>query len=109
METLTLQQAAAFLKIHPITLLHKAKAGQVPGAKIGRRWVFVEIDLIEHIRSQYARRTLQGEHERNIACHSSNAKTRLTGGSKSHPQTDRLYSEALGLPIPERLRSTTTS
>ena len=52
METLTLQQAADYLKIHPVTLQEKARSGEIPGAKIGKRWVFREIDLIEHIRAQ---------------------------------------------------------
>ena len=109
METLTLQEAADFLKIHPVTLLDKANAGIVPGAKIGKRWVFVKIDLIEHIRSQYRRRALQGEHERNITCHSSNARTPQIGGSNSRHAADRRYSEALGLPTSILPRSTTTS
>ena len=45
-KTLDLQQAAALLLIHPATLQAKAKAGAVPGARIGRRWVFVDDDLI---------------------------------------------------------------
>lgn len=98
MDTLTLTEAANFLKIHPVTLLVKAKAGVVPGAKLGKRWVFVNVDLVEYIRSQYPRRALQGEHERNITCHSSNARTLPIGGSKSRPAVDRQYSEALGLP-----------
>jgi len=98
MDTLTLQEAAALLKIHPVTLLQKVNAGVVPGAKIGKCWVFVEIDLIDFIRSQYSRRALQGEHERNTTCHSINAKTPLIGGSSSRPAVDRQYSEALGLP-----------
>ena len=42
MITLTLQQAAALLKIHPVTLQDKARVGAIPGAKIGKFWVFVE-------------------------------------------------------------------
>ncbi|MFN7816456.1 MAG: helix-turn-helix domain-containing protein [Burkholderiales bacterium] len=109
MTTLTLQQAADFLKIHPVTLLTKAKNGEIPGAKIGKRWVFLEIDLMEHIRSQYPRRALQGEHERSITCHSSNAKTPHIGGSNSRPGLDRQYSEVLGLPTRQPPRSITTS
>jgi excisionase family DNA binding protein len=98
MGTLTLQEAAAFLKIHPVTLLGKAHEGSIPGAKIGRRWVFIELDLLEYIRSQYRRRALQGEHKENSLCHSSNARIHPTGGSRSRPATDDLYSKALGLP-----------
>lgn len=98
MSTFTLQQAAEFLKIHPVTLLEKAKTGEVPGAKIGKRWVFLEIDLVDVIRSQYPRRALQGGHERSSTCHSSNARIHRIGGSNSRPATDDAYSKALGLP-----------
>ena len=98
MDTLTLQEAAECLKIHPVTLLEKANAGEVPGAKIGKRWVFVKIDLIEHIRSQYKRRALQGEHMEETRCHSSNVKTPQIGGSKSRLAMDDQYRKALGLP-----------
>lgn len=98
METLTLNEAAEFLKIHPVTLLEKANSGEIPGAKIGKRWVFVKVDLVEYIRSKYLRRALQGEHVEESICHSSNAKTHRIGGSSSRPAVDRRYSEALGLP-----------
>ena len=61
MNTLDLQAAAAFLHIHPVTLQEKARTGEIPGAKIGKCWVFVDVDLVEHIRSQYPRRVLQSE------------------------------------------------
>ena len=98
MNTLTLQQAAALLKIHRVTLLEKARAGEIPGAKIGKCWVFVEIDLIEYIRSQYRRRALQGERMEVSVCHSSNAKAHRIGGSSS-ATTDDEYSKVLALPI----------
>lgn len=61
LETLNLQEAAAFLKIHEVTLSIKATSGEIQGAKIGKRWVFLKVDLIMHIRSQYQLRALQGE------------------------------------------------
>ena len=50
MVTLTLEEAALWLKMHPHTLERKARAGLLPGAKPGRRWVFIEEDLAEWIR-----------------------------------------------------------
>jgi len=108
MSTLTLQQAAALLKIHPVTLQEKARAGVIPGAKIGRAWVFVEIDLLEYIRAQYRRRAFQGDRKEVLECHSANAKTRPTGGSVS-ATTDDEYSKALALPTRRKPGSTTTS
>ena len=54
METFTLKQAAKFLNMHWQTLREKAKSGQIPGAKIGKQWVFIRDDLVSYIRSQYA-------------------------------------------------------
>jgi excisionase family DNA binding protein len=53
MQTLDIKQAAAFLRMHPVTVQSKAKAGEIPGAKPGKSWVFIEEDLVEYIRSQY--------------------------------------------------------
>jgi hypothetical protein len=53
MKTLNLKEAAELLHIHPITLQKRAAAGEIPGSKIGRAWVFVDVDLIDYIRSQY--------------------------------------------------------
>src|SRR5258708_39179575 len=101
MGTLTLQQAAGLLKIHPVTLQDTARAGEIPGAKIGRAWVFVEIDLLEYIRSKYRQRALQGDGKEVLQCHSSNAKTHHSGGS-SWSTTDDEYSKVLALPTRQK-------
>src|SRR6266851_6834826 len=108
MSTLNLQQAAALLKIHPVTLQDKARAGEIPGAKIGRAWVFVEIDLLEYIRAQYRRRALQGEHAEKTQCHSTSAVVHRIGGSNS-ATTDDEYSKVLALPPKQKPGSITTS
>ena len=53
MKTLNLQEAAAFLNMSPEVLRQKVKAGDVPGAKPGKCWVFLEDDLAEYIRTAY--------------------------------------------------------
>lgn len=108
MKTLTLQQAADLLKLHPVTLQGKAKAGLIPCCKIGRRWVFVDIDLIEHIRAQYNLRALEGEHERKQICHSTNAKTQQFGGLKSL-SLEKCYKEALGLTTKSKPKNSMTN
>ena len=95
METLTLEEAAELLKMHPATLQEKARSGEIPGAKPGKCWVFVDVDLIEYIRSKYKRRALQSEQTGNSLCHSSSGKIRPTIGSKSQ-SVDEKYNEALG-------------
>ena len=109
MRTLNLEEAAEFLHVHPITLQGKAKAGIVPGTKIGRRWIFIDVDLLDYIRSQYKPRALQEEHLEESECHSLNAKTVPTGGLKSQSMVENQYREALGLPINKKHRSTTTN
>ncbi len=54
-ETLTLKEAARFLKLSPEALRRKAKAGVIPGAKPGKCWCFHEPDLVDYLRSRYAR------------------------------------------------------
>lgn len=97
MKTLDLHAAAELLRIHPVTLRDKARLGEIPGAKIGKCWVFVDVDLIDYIRAQYRLRVMQGDEQGNPLCHSTNAKTRPSGGSSS-ASTERLYKAALGLP-----------
>ena len=53
MKTLNAQEAAHLLKLRVVTLYERAKAGKIPGVKVGRAWVFVEADLIQYLRAQY--------------------------------------------------------
>lgn len=48
-----IKNAAEALGIHPCTLQERAKAGLIPGAKIGKEWRFLEVDLVEYMRAQY--------------------------------------------------------
>ena len=95
MNTLNLEQAAAFLHLHPDTLRIKVKVGEVPAAKLGKRWVFLEIDLIDHLRSKYTLQASQGEHKESTLCHSINEMK--SGGTKSDSEA-KFYKKALGLP-----------
>lgn len=52
-KTLTLNQAAEFLHCNPETVRRLAQAGQIPCGKLGRKWVFIQQDLEQHIRKQY--------------------------------------------------------
>ena len=52
--TYDLQQAASLLKINKYTAGNLAASGRLPGAKIGRAWVFLEQDLIDWLREQIA-------------------------------------------------------
>lgn len=97
MKTLNLEQAAEFLHLHPITLQRKAQRGEIPAAKPGRRWIFLEIDLVACLRAQYPSRVMQGAHEEVKLCRSTNAKILPSIGSSS-TIAGKSYREALGLP-----------
>lgn len=90
--TFDLDEAAAFLKLHPKTLQARAKAGTIPGAKLGRRWVFLAADLEKFIREQYA-------------CLSTESGG---SGTSTSNTTERELANLLGLPTRKPRRSTTT-
>jgi excisionase family DNA binding protein len=61
-KTLNIEETAKLLKVHIETVSRLAKTGQLPGAKIGRAWVFLEEDLIEYLREQIkAQQTMRVE------------------------------------------------
>ena len=53
MHTLLLNEAADFLHMNPEVLRRKAKLGEIPGRKAGRKWVFVKEHLADFISSRY--------------------------------------------------------
>ena len=108
-ETLDLQQAATFLCMSPASLREKAKSGRIPGAKPGKRWVFLRKDLEAYLRSLYSgtgQAPLSGSDTEVLVCHSSNAAT--LGGSASRHPAAKEYADLLGLPTRNRPRNTTT-
>ena len=94
-KTLNTKETAKFLKLTETSVKVKAKAGEIPGAKIGNKWVFLEVDLEAFIRSQY--KCAQGGTEE--TCRSTNVRIHHTGGSKSPRPVENEYSKALGLTI----------
>lgn len=87
-ETLNLEQTALYFHMHKETVRRMASMGILPGCKLGKRWVFLKIDLDDFIRSQYRdpRQALLSESTKgDKLCHLSNAEKR--GGSLSPHQT----------------------
>ena len=50
-KTYSAEQAADFLHIHKNTVQKRAYSGEIKGYKPGRRWVFLEEDLIAYLKS----------------------------------------------------------
>lgn len=91
--TLDLTGAAGFLGIHTQTLRERAANGEIPGAKVGKSWRFLEDDLVNYLRSLYSNQTSQGVHNRRKLWHSTKEKISIGLVSAT---TDREYSALLG-------------
>ncbi|MEJ2630927.1 MAG: helix-turn-helix domain-containing protein [Acidihalobacter sp.] len=74
--TFDVDETADMLKVHRNTVLQLAEKGKLPGAKIGRAWVFVVDDLVKWLRLEVERQ----RHQR------LDSKTQLrTGGGRRRP------------------------
>lgn len=49
-EVLTADEAAALLRVSTKTVLSLARAGSLPGEKVGRAWRFVKSDVLAYVR-----------------------------------------------------------
>lgn len=76
MKFMGVDEAAACLRIHPSTLKAKTRTGEIPGAKLGKEWVFLDVDLADYLRSQYR----PASEPRYESCQSTSAAT-STGAS----------------------------
>lgn len=110
MKTLNLHEAAAFLRMNAESLRQKAQDGLIPGAKPGRCWLFIEEDLVQYVRSQYAsqRQAVRVTDKEVKSCHSTAETKTASGGCASRPLTDAEYANLLGLQTAPKRRSTTT-
>lgn len=56
MEVLTVEEAAALLKLNPETVYRKARRGEIPAVKVGRSWRFPKEPLEEWLREEANKR-----------------------------------------------------
>jgi len=49
---LTIEEVAAYLRLNRFTVYRMAERGELPGAKIARRWRFAEQDLKQWLQTQ---------------------------------------------------------
>ena len=100
MQTFSIEEAAAFLKVHPVTLTRMAARGEIPAAKPGKQWVFLDVDLADWLRAKYLPQASSSDsRERSKKCHSTDVKIHPIGGSRLLTQKEDAYSKVLGLPI----------
>lgn len=79
MKTYDINEAADFLKVDRTTALDLAGRGELPGAKVGRAWVFMEVDLVEYLRDMVRLQTNR-RREQSIATQSDSPTTAASTG-----------------------------
>ena len=77
LRTLTADQAALLLHIHPQTLKTRARTGVIPGCKIGKTWVFVEHLLSQYLVAQSLSRVSVADTQEKSECRSTEGKIHL--------------------------------
>jgi excisionase family DNA binding protein len=65
-EILTVEQVAEYLQLDPETVRRAARKGELPGARIGRRWRFRKEDLDALFVETVVGRQLAEESERRL-------------------------------------------
>lgn len=108
MKTLDLKDASAMLKMHPQTVRRRALAGEIPGAKPGKCWAFIEEDLANWLRSRYVqpRETAKGGEK--TPWRYTREKDPAPGGPDSSSRNER-YVSLLGLKTSSRPKNTKQS
>lgn len=101
--TLNIDEACQLLHTHKSTLYQKIASGEIPAARIGRSWIFVELDLVDYIRKQYKAESQE------VRCHSTNRKAPIAGMSTSRSQAVAEFDSLLARKTKSKRRNTTTS
>ena len=96
MKTFNIDEAAKFLGAHKETIRRMAAKGDLPGAKIRRGWMFLEQDLVLHVRNKYSTcDASQGVQDRSNNLWHSNEK--MVFGGLTSPTVVNAYEKALKL------------
>nr|WP_230947205.1 helix-turn-helix domain-containing protein [Burkholderia cepacia] len=107
--TVDLLGAAAILGAHPETVRLKAKAGELPGRKVGKRWMFSTVALQRYLAGEWIPRVVQGDRPGEIErCRSINEREVRTGITSCTPlAAESRYKAALAPTTKPRRRNST--
>ncbi|WP_373017588.1 helix-turn-helix domain-containing protein [Thiomicrorhabdus sp.] len=97
---LTSEEAAAFLQMNKTVLMRKAKRGEIPARKPGKRWIFVEEYLREWLKGDYStmRQVSNSVDTSDKDKHTCQLRKEAKHGIRtSLPQTDNEYESLLKL------------
>ncbi|WP_404398539.1 helix-turn-helix domain-containing protein [Idiomarina loihiensis] len=98
MKTYSLEEAAKFLCVSESWLGELARGRKIKAVKPGKRWVFLEKDLVDYLDALYSlgvNTPQQGCDEEDSSWHCTNVGTR--GGLALRLQTENEYAALLGL------------
>jgi excisionase family DNA binding protein len=91
MKTFSTETAADFLNIHPTTLIELTSKGDIPAAKIGRAYVYLEDDLVGYVRAKVKEQTEARRkklEERKVIIPAPIATSRAKAGRKQNTRPD---------------------
>lgn len=88
MRTFALLECADFLKVDRNKVLKLAGRGELPGAKIGRAWVFLEDDVVTYLRKNIQEQTA--------------ARLEITSTAEANEQLARAIARQLPIQAPRR-------
>ncbi|WDD95911.1 helix-turn-helix domain-containing protein [Burkholderia sp. FERM BP-3421] len=111
-QTLDLIAAAALLGAHPETVRLKAKAGALPGRKVGKRWIFSLLALQRYLAGEWTPDRPPPAHPGldETACRSINEPAVRTGiTSCTRLAAESRYKAALAPATKSARRSSTTA
>ncbi|WP_242540383.1 helix-turn-helix domain-containing protein [Trinickia mobilis] len=110
LDTIDLTAAAALLGAHPETVRLKVKAGELPGRKVGKRWMFSVVALERYLAGEWTPRVVQGDQAKETqTCRSLNVVQVPTGiTSCTRREADRHYKAALAPRTKRKRRNSTT-
>jgi len=69
LETLDVTEVAALLRAESETIMQLARKGELPGARIGKSWVFLREDVILFLKKQIAKDTDERRRQRASISH----------------------------------------
>jgi excisionase family DNA binding protein len=83
-EILHLEEAAQILRAHKETVRLKAKRGEIPARKVGKRWIFSQLALNRYLMGELPMGAVEAMKE-NYECHSTSEVTKVLTGCISYP------------------------
>ncbi|WP_343494420.1 DNA-binding protein [Burkholderia sp. GS2Y] len=87
----------------------KARAGALPGRKVGKRWIFSIVALQRYLAGEWLPQVALDQQEESHPCRSTNEKPARTGNTSCTPlAAERRYREALAPATKRRPRNSTT-